>query len=345
MMLISKPFQFMAALALATLFLTGCHKQETTASETAILPTARVSVMKIQNQQRWATEEVLGTVKSRLSAVIASKLNGTIQLLDVVPGQFVKKGDVLIKLDAQEVQARLDQARAVLVQAQSDIERITKLKNQNIITQQEYDAVKSREAVAEATVKEAETLMSYATLTAPFDGVITRKHVDRGDLATAGRPLLELENPQSLRLEADVPETVMGSIRMGESYAIKISTVTNEIQGKVTEIAPVADPNSRTFLVKLDLPQAEGLRSGIFGRVTLPLAQVTSLRLPASAVVVRGQMEIVFVVSNQKAHLRLIKTGKVIGNEVEIVSGLNPDESVVVDGAQTLSDGQPVQAQ
>ena len=115
------------------------------------------------------------------------------------------------------------------------------------------------------------------------------------------------------------------------------------MQGVVSEIAPAADPNSRTFLVKIELPTASGLRAGLFGRVVVPTGETTTLRMPASAVLQRGQMEIAFVVVNRSAQLRLIKTGKRLGDQIELVSGLTAGEWVVVDGAAQLADGQPVE--
>ncbi|HEU0011459.1 MAG TPA: efflux RND transporter periplasmic adaptor subunit, partial [Verrucomicrobiae bacterium] len=116
------------------------------------------------------------------------------------------------------------------------------------------------------------------------------------------------------------------------------------IAGVVSEIAPVADPASRTFNVKLDLPANAGLRAGQFARVTIPVGETRALRLPLSAVVQRGQMELVFVAENRHAQLRLVKTGKRIGNAVELVSGVTVGEQVVVEGASRLRDGQPIEA-
>jgi RND family efflux transporter MFP subunit len=119
--------------------------------------------------------------------------------------------------------------------------------------------------------------------------------------------------------------------------------VSGELTGVVSEIAPNADPGSRTFRVKLELPPTPGLRPGQFVRLQLPVGESRSLRVPAAAVVQRGQLEIVFVVANQNAQLRLAKTGRRFGNTVEILSGLDADDSVVVDGADRLSDGQPLE--
>ena len=125
--------------------------------------------------------------------------------------------------------------------------------------------------------------------------------------------------------------------------AIRMSQNPPDLSGTIVEIAPVADPVSRTFRVKLDLPAGHGLMSGQFARLLVPLGETTSLRVPTSAVVQRGQMEIVFAVEDQHAHLHLVKTGRRVDDETEILSGLDPGDSVVIDKPQHLVDGQPVQ--
>ena len=197
--------------------------------------------------------------------------------------------------------------------------------------------------MADAAVTEAETLLGYTKVTAPFDGVITRKHADVGDLAAPGKPLLDMEDSRTLRLEADVPEAVVGKLTLGDKLPVRIAALETELEGVVSEIAPAADPGSRTFLVKLDLPVTPGLRAGQFGRVAMPVGETSALRVPASAVVQRGQMELVFVVSEGKAQLRIVKTGKRIGDEVELVSGVEAGEKIVIENASGLVDGQPLQ--
>jgi RND family efflux transporter MFP subunit len=153
---------------------------------------------------------------------------------------------------------------------------------------------------------------------------------------------VELEDPSALRLEADVPEALIDRIKLGDRYSVHLSSLTNNLEGVSSEITPVADPASRTFLVKFDLPAIEGLRVGQFGRVLVPVGAGAALRAPSSAVVQRGQMELVFVVVGGQAQLRLVRTGKRIENEVEVVSGLSANEQVVSEGAGDLTDGQPV---
>jgi len=332
----------LTVLLLAALAAAGCRQKSGNVSVNNNLPPASVRVQTVQNQTRTATEEAVGTVRAKLRSVIEAKISGRIEQMLVVPGQEVNAGEVLVQLDAREVQAQFDRALAVRQQAESDLKRATDLNQQKILAQSEYDSVQSRFRVAAAAAAEAEALLGYTRVVAPFDGVITRKYADVGDLASPGKPLLEMEDARHLRLEADVPEAIIGRLSLGDRLGVRVSGVTNELEGTIGEIAPSADPNSRTFLVKLDLPSVPGLRAGQFGRVAVPVGETAALRVPAAAVVQRGQMELIFIAVDGRAQLRLVKTGKRIGDEVELVSGVDAGEPVIVEGAGNLVDGQPL---
>jgi RND family efflux transporter MFP subunit len=336
------PFLTGAALVLV-LALGACSKKP---HETVLgddLPPVAVRVQTVESKPHVATEEVTGSVRAKLRSVIEAKAVGRIEKMRAVPGQMVKQGEVLVELDAREIQAKLDQAKAVRDQSERDLQRYTALIVNKVTTQAEFEAVQSRNRVAKAALAEAETALGYMTITAPFNGVITRQSADVGDLASPGKTLLEIEDPTALRFEADVPEAIIGAIESGARMAVRTGTV--EVTGTVSEIAPAADVQSRTFLVKFDLPQTHGLRTGQFGRVEVPVSKTSVLRIPASAVVPRGQMEIVFVVQNGRAQLRLVKTGKRFGDEVELVSGIESKEQVAVENVSRLNDGQRVEVQ
>ena len=321
-------------------FFSGCHKAaEQNQTES---PSVAIRVDTVERKSRAATEDVVGTVRPKLSAVIEAKVSGRIEQMLVVPGQRVKAGEKLAQLDAHEIQSRLDQATAARQQAESDLKRFTALLEQKILSQSEFDNAQSKFRIAVAAEAEAKTMLDYTLIVAPFDGVITRKLADVGDLAAPGKPLLQMENPDTLRLEAEVPEALIGNVKLGDKLSVRIAAVANEIEGAVAEMSPTADPNSRTYLVKLDLLGATGLRSGQFGRVSVPVGEASAIRVPAAAVILRGQMELVFVVVSGHAQLRIVKTGNRVGEEVEVVSGLDSGEQVVIDGAAALTDGQPL---
>jgi len=338
--LISRTLPFLSAATLMCA-LAGCgakHKDETLIS----LPPVEVRVDTVENKPRSMTEEVLGTVRAKLHATLEARLRGHIEQMPVGLGEMVQKGQLIARLDAGEVMARLDQAKASLEEADRDWKRTSTLFGQQSATRAEYDSAQARQQIAQGVLAEAKVMMSYVSITAPFSGVVTKKWADVGDLAAPGKPLLDLEDPTALQLQADVPEALIANVKLDDQLAVHLESVTNEMVGTVTEMSPIADPNSRTFPVKLDLANEPGLQSGQFGRVALPIGEVSAIRVPAAAVILRGQMELVFVVADGHALLRLVKTGAQVGDEVEVLSGLNAGETVVTDGAAALTDGQPV---
>lgn len=334
---------FLAAALLAAFLLNGCGRKPAE-SVSSLLPVP-VQTQVAEYKNRVAREDDIGTVRAKLHAVIEAKVSGKIEQMLVVPGQEVTNGELLAAIDAREIQAQYDQTLAIRQQTESDLKRATDLAQQKVLSQSEFDNVRARFDVAAAAAAAAKTLLGYTKITAPFAGVITRKDADVGDLAVPGKPLLEMEDPQHLRLEADVPEALVGKVKLGDALPVRISALNTNLVGTVSEIAPSADPNSRTFLVKLDLPPMPGLRAGQFGRVAVPTGEVSALRVPASAVIQRGDMQLLFVVADHHAQLRIVKTGARVGGEVEIVSGLNSGEPVVVSNADQLLDGQPVATQ
>lgn len=299
----------------------------------------------VQTAPHVATEEIVGTVRSRQRSLVEAKVSGRILQYVASPGQMVAAGDMLATLDVQEIQAKVDQARAGLEQARRDFERQSQLVTSGATTKQEYDAADARLKVATAAVTEAETMLGYARVTAPFDGVVSRKLADVGDLAMPGKPLAEVEVPTSLRFETDLPEALLARIKIGDKLSIRLSNSAAPVEGTVSEISPVAEPVSRTFLVKLDIAAAEGIRSGQFGRVAIPTAETNVITVPKGAVMKRGQMEVVFVVRDGVASLRLVKTGRAIQNSIEILSGLESGETIVASNLSALADGQPVTVQ
>ena len=290
------------------------------------------------------TEEVAGTVRAKLRATLETRLSGRIEKMPVVLGEKVQKGQLIARLDAGEIAARLEQAEASQEQAERDWKRVSALFEQQSVTRAEHDSAQSRQRVAKGAVAEAKTMMTYVEILAPFDGVVTKKWADVGDLAAPGRPLVDIEDPSALQLEADVPESIASHIKRDSRLSVRVDAANTELTGVVSEIAPTADPVSRTFRVKLEIPQARGLMPGQFARLAVPIGEYKCVRVPTTAVVQRGQLEIVFSVANNRAQLHLVKTGKHVGDEIEILSGLDAGKTVVVSGADQLTDGQPVEA-
>jgi RND family efflux transporter MFP subunit len=325
-------------------FASGCgkapHSKTASAPE---LPVAPVKVQQIAARAVESSEEVSGTVRARLRATIEAKASGRITALPVVAGQKVRAGDLVARLEAPEIKARADLAQANLIQAEREWKRASSLQNQQAATRAELDVAESRHLASQAALAEAKAMLSYIEVLAPFDGVVARKMADVGDLAAPGKPLVEVEDPSNLQVEASVPELIASKVRADMTMPVRLGHSSDLVAGKVTEVSPVADPVSRTFRVKLDLPPNSGALSGQFARLFVPLGETSSLYIPASAVTRRGQLDIVFVVEDGKAWLHLVKIGRRLGGEVEVLSGLDSGDKVIVEGGNLLVDGQPVE--
>jgi RND family efflux transporter MFP subunit len=301
-----------------------------------------VQTIVAKSEAATAQEEVVGTVRAKRHATLEAKVSGRIISLPIKLGQRVKRGQLIARLDVKEISAKLQQARAVLKQTETDLKRYSTLVKQSAVTRREYDAVVSRHQIALAARKGAKSMLAYATVRAPFTGVITHKLAEEGNLATPGRPLVKIEDPSALRLEVGVPSGLHGYLKVGLTIPVKIAGMKERLDTTIAEISPSADPNSRTFLAKLELPASAKLRAGQFGRAYIPTGRKDILRIPQKAIRNWGQMEIVFVVAKAHAQLRLIKTGKAFGEMVEVVSGLDSGDELVATHVAGLIDGQPV---
>jgi membrane fusion protein, multidrug efflux system len=306
-------------------------------------PPRGVRVATAERTRRAVTTEVVGTVRAVRSATIAPLISGTVAEIRVGLGSSVRAGDVLVRLSAREIDARLEQTRAVAALAKRERDRATVLRDQGAISIAQYDAAMSQWGVAQAGQAEASTIADRRLLRAPFAGVVTAKLANAGDTAMPGQPLLVLEAPEPLRFEARVPEAAVGQLTVGQALPVRLDGLDQDLEGHVAEIQPGSDDATRTRLAKIDLPQTAGMRSGRFGRVRVATGTSVAVTVPAEAVVRHGQLEAVFVVGAGTARLRLVRTGRGEDGRLEIASGLSGDEKVVLAGPADLADGQKVE--
>ena len=198
---------------------------------------------------------------------------------------------------------------------------------------------------AKAEIATARVFVSYARITSPISGVVVSKNTEVGSTATPGAPLLTIEDSSRYRLEVAVEESRLGKIGMGQRARVRIDALGgDDLEGGVSEITPAADPMSRSYSVKIDLPARQSLRSGLYGVARFASGQRQAILIPQKAVAQRGQLAGVFVVDDAGvARLRLIKTGKSYGESVEALSGLSDGERIVVDGVANVRERVKVQ--
>ena len=303
--------------------------------------------------------EAVGTVYASSTSTLSSRVTGNILEIRVREGDRVGRGQTLVVIDHAQPSAALEGARAALAAARQEVSatnadygladatfrRYQDLFDKKSVSPQEFDEVKARrqmalarreraqaaEAQTRAAVEQAQISLNDATVRAPFDGVVTQKKADPGMLATPGMPLLVVEDTRRYRLEAGLDESEMRLVRLGQRADVVLDALGGEmLAGKVAEIVPAADPSSRTFTVKIEVPPNSRVRSGLFGRARFSRGERRALLVPYAAVKRRGQLEAVYVVgSGQIATVRFVTLGTPSGDHIEVLSGLAASERIV----------------
>jgi len=369
--------------------------------ETTVTTVPAVRVQAVVLEPIAESFEAVGSVRSRTTTVLSSKVVSYAREVLVREGERVKAGQPLILLDDRALAARLRRVEAALEEAQSAADEVEKaiaaaeaarvaaaahqqfadatlrryrlMLEQEAVSPQEFDAVLAKQQAAQAELARAGAMikalqakkrqvlakiaqaraemasaqisLEYTTIRAPIEAVVLERKVEPGMLAAPGVPLLVIEDPRAYRLEVYVPESLLGDITLGMRVTLSLEALgRTELVGTVAEIVPTADPTSRTVVVKVDLPSVAALRSGMYGKARFPKGERLAVLLPRSALVERGQLQSVYVVEEgEVARLRLVNTGKIYDDRMEILSGLLVGDKVIVEGVDRLVDGVAVE--
>jgi multidrug efflux pump subunit AcrA (membrane-fusion protein) len=257
-------------------------------------------------------------------------------------------------LTAAEAEARL---------AAATFSRFRWLLERRSVSQQEFDQAEARSEAAEAAVemakaqpqeaeahraaaqaalKSARLRQSYARITAPFPGFVAEKNVDVGSVVSPGMPLIVLEDSRDYQFEVSLPETHIGSVRVGGTVQVNVPAISFEGSARIAEIQPGAEMGSRSALVRLNLPPHANLRSGLFGRALFATGSAEALLVPEELVLRQGDLRFVYAVSEGRARKRLVNVGRVADGNAEILSGLSEGEQIAASSLESLSDGVPV---
>ena len=303
--------------------------------------------------------EAVGTVRAAQTSQLSSQIMGSIVAIQAREGERVESGQVLVLIDDAQLRAAVEQATAAELAAQKDVsaaesgfalaqttlERYQQLYEKKSVSPQEFDEIKARAQAAEArrdmaraalaqanaALTQARTTLEYSRIRAPFASVVTERKADPGTLASPGMPILTLEDTRNYRLDVAVDESNVHLVHLGQSATVNIDSLgSKESTGKVVQIVPTADPGSRSFLVKIELPKVADLHSGLFGRAKFARGERSALLIPRAAVVERGQLRGVYVLDAEEiAGMHYVTLGRTAGQQVEVLSGLEGGEKVV----------------
>ena len=303
---------------------------------------AGMKLLPVETTSVALTVEAVGTVEARTRTEISSRIMARIVEAATDAGDRVTSGQILFLLDARDAKARLEQARealssteAALENATLDAGRIERLYDKQAATKQEHDRSQSTLKIAQASVdsalaaiREADAALSHTKIASPIGGIVIDRLADSGDMAIPGKPLMTIYDPSSLRLEISAAEHLRPNVNLNENVKVSIDSAALEIDGRVEEIVPASDSSSRSFTVRVSIPEAKGVYPGMYGRIHLNVGSAEKVLIAPEAISRVGQLEMVTVVDDGIAKKRMIRIGKKYAAGVEVLSGLKAGETI-----------------
>jgi RND family efflux transporter MFP subunit len=285
-----------------------------------------------------------GALSSRNSSMLSSKVMGRVVYLSVQEGDQVVADKLLIKIDSGEIVAQAVQARAAYNNAKLQYDRIKNLYDAKASTRMEMDQAVLGLETAQAGLAAAKAMESYTIITAPISGQIAEKHINRGEMALPGQPLIKIEDNKNLRLDVTAKEQDILSIKPGNPVKVRIDAMPGtEINGRVSQVVQASDVRTHSFIVKIDIPEHKGLVTGMYGKASFNIGEHEAILVPKSAIVETSGIPGVYLVSARgNAAFQMIQAGEEHGDFVEVIAGLKRGDRVISDGRLGRIDGKKV---
>jgi RND family efflux transporter MFP subunit len=349
---------YQIAITIVILMTISCGDTETKAIVDNT-PAVSVSVQTVSANTNNPVVIASGKVQAVNSAQLSTRMMGFVANVPVNVGDKVSQGQLLVAINNADLQAKqaqvnasITEANAAFTNAQKNYDRFKNLFAENSASQKELDDITAQFNMAKARLEGAQQMkneinaqFAYSNITAPFSGVITSKNIKKGDMANPGQPLISLESPGNFEVIAMVPETEISAIKNNTKVNVSIKSMNETLTGMVTEVSPSAQQTGGQYLVKIILDKTEvNVRSGMFATVVFPIerkdATTNVVLIPKAALITRGQLSGVYTVSQSNtAVLRWLRLGKTMGDQVEVLSGLQVDETYIVNADAKLYNG------
>lgn len=277
------------------------------------------------------------TVEATTQTTLTSQVSGRVLDMQVDVGQPVRKGDLLLRIDAREANEMAAGATAQYVNAKANYERLKNLHQQKFISGAALDKAKADLDAAQAARGQAGVNVGYATVMAPISGVIAQRLIEQGETAAPGRALLTIYDPNGLRVTASIPQYQLPQVRNVKQARIEFPEFGRWADSKFVTLLPTADAATHVSQVRVGLPDdLPGVVPGMFARVHFVLGNAVRLTVPATAVVRRGEVAAVYVKADQNTLvLRQLRLGERLGEgDIEVLAGLSEGEQVVLDAVR-----------
>ena len=336
-------FVLPAAIA-AAMLLAACRESEGEAADTGETPPIPVESARAARGDIQAMWSGTAPIEAYAEAQVVAKVGGEIREILAEEGDEVRKGQLLLRLDGERFRFEAQQAEANLQKLKRDYRRHLDLKEKSLISEGDFERIQYEMEALQATWELARLELSYTEIRAPIDGVVAQRHVKVGNTIEANTPVFLITSLEPLIAYLHVPEREYRRIRAGQSATIVADALPGAaFAGTVARVSPIVDPLTGTFKIAVEVNDAERLKPGMFGRVSIVYdSREDALRIPRSAIVEHRGQATVFVVEDAMAHRRVVQTGYTDAGWVEITDGLSDEDRVVVVGQAGLRDGAPV---
>jgi len=285
-----------------------------------------------------------GTLNSKNTSVLSSKVMGRVVALTVTEGDYVTRGKLLIRIESNEISAQTYQAQAAYNNAKLQYDRIKGLFDEKAATQMEMEQATLGFESARAGLNAARAMESYTIITAPISGQIMEKRINLGEMALPGQPILKIEDNKNLRLEATVKEQDIRFVQPGSPVTVQIDALPGrEINARVAQVVPAADIRTHSFVVKIDIPGDKSLITGMYGKALFSTGKRDAILVPKTAIVDLSGITGVYIVSKDgTAVFQMVRLGENRGDSVEATTGLKAGDKVVVSRQDARIDGRHV---
>lgn len=289
--------------------------------------------------------EAVGTALANEQVTLSAPVTDRIVRLNFDDGSFVQRGQTIAVLASGQENAQLAEAQARAREAQQQLARIETLRERGFATKSSFDAQAAAAAQARAQAAGARASIGDRVVTAPFSGWVSLRNISAGAIAQAGTEIATISDISAIKLDFPVPETMLSAIRVGQTIEARAAAYPDQpFRGRIANIDPVIDPNSRAVTVRARLPNPDRkLKPGMLLNVGIETAPRLSLSVPELSVVGEGDERFVYVVGEDGAAKRVpVRTGLRQNGRIEVLEGLQPGQQVVTEGVVKLSDGMKV---
>jgi len=333
----------LGTLSAVAVFTSSCssESQSKNVSDKDSTSTIPVEIAAARSGEISAYYSSTATLEAEQEAMVVAKVRGIVQQLNAEEGDWVKAGDMLAQLEDEQLELEAERAKATMDRLNNDLKRKEELYQKNLISAQEFENAKYEYQAQKSAYELAMLQIKHSKIQAPISGVISDRKIKVGNMINTDQEVFKITDFDPLLVVLNVPEHEMSKIQKNQSALIEVDAVKGKVfEGRVLRMSPTVDPETGTFEVTVSIKDdSRQLKPGMFSRVRIVYdTHPNALMIPKNAIMSEDGISSVYVINNNMAYRKSVNTGYVNGNDIEVLDGLSPADTVVTVGQSSLQD-------